>query len=186
MRRTSLNVMRRSHDGRVYTVNAKSKRLDDIDFQLLRLLQHDSRQTQRRIGEAVGLTSSAVCDRIKRLETAGFILGYRATLAPALLTGQLDFLVRLHLAPAPLERFRAFEMDLKASLNTLSAIRTGAPGVYLLRLVSRNSLQTLEHASARYGLIVMQLETLPIIAEIVAYRDPPIARSRAACDDVAP
>src|SRR5256884_2509881 len=54
--------------------------LDDTDLQILGLLQDDCRTPLARIGEAVDLSAPAVLERIKKLEAAGVILGYRALL----------------------------------------------------------------------------------------------------------
>src|SRR6059036_1524274 len=54
--------------------------LDDTDLQILGLLQDDCRTPLARIGEAVGLSPPAVLERIKKLEAAGIISGYRALL----------------------------------------------------------------------------------------------------------
>jgi len=53
---------------------------DDMDFRILAALQEDSRTPLARIGEAVGLSPPAVLERIKKLEAAGVITGYRALL----------------------------------------------------------------------------------------------------------
>jgi Lrp/AsnC family leucine-responsive transcriptional regulator len=54
--------------------------LDDIDLRILALLQEDCRTSLARIGEHVGLSAPAVLERIKKLEAAGVITGYRAIL----------------------------------------------------------------------------------------------------------
>jgi Lrp/AsnC family leucine-responsive transcriptional regulator len=54
--------------------------LDDTDLRILALLQEDCRTPLARIGEAVGLSAPAVLERIKKLEAAGVITGYRALL----------------------------------------------------------------------------------------------------------
>ncbi len=54
--------------------------LDETDLQILGLLQDDCRTPLARIGEAVGLSAPAVLERIKKLEAAGVVLGYRALL----------------------------------------------------------------------------------------------------------
>src|SRR5467141_3913557 len=54
--------------------------LDDIDLRILGLLQEDCRTSLVRIGEQVGLSAPAVLERIKKLEAAGVVLGYRALL----------------------------------------------------------------------------------------------------------
>jgi Lrp/AsnC family leucine-responsive transcriptional regulator len=54
--------------------------LDQTDRQILGLLQEDCRAPLARLGESVDLSAPAVLERIKKLEAAGIITGYRAIL----------------------------------------------------------------------------------------------------------
>jgi Lrp/AsnC family leucine-responsive transcriptional regulator len=54
--------------------------LDDTDVHILGLLQDDCRTPLARMGEQVGLSAPAVLERIKKLEAAGVISGYHATI----------------------------------------------------------------------------------------------------------
>jgi Lrp/AsnC family leucine-responsive transcriptional regulator len=54
--------------------------IDAISWALLRRLQETARMSFRELGEAVGLTPPAAAERIRRLEEAGVITGYHATL----------------------------------------------------------------------------------------------------------
>jgi Lrp/AsnC family transcriptional regulator, leucine-responsive regulatory protein len=56
---------------------------DDIDVRILALLQNNARIANAAIGREVGLTPSAVSQRIKKLEDGGVIEGYRAHLDPS-------------------------------------------------------------------------------------------------------
>jgi Lrp/AsnC family leucine-responsive transcriptional regulator len=53
---------------------------DDIDLHLLQLLQEDCRTSLARLGKEVGLSAPTVLERIKKLDAAGVITGYHATL----------------------------------------------------------------------------------------------------------
>lgn len=55
-------------------------RLDDIDIRILRLLQEDARLTTKQIAQKVNLSTTPVFERIKRLESDGFIKKYVAIL----------------------------------------------------------------------------------------------------------
>lgn len=57
--------------------------LDRISLNLLRELQADARLSYAELGRRVGLTTPAVAERVKRLEEAKIILGYRAEIDPA-------------------------------------------------------------------------------------------------------
>ena len=56
--------------------------LDERDLEILAALQDDARATYAEIGRRVGLSASAAHDRVRKLEQAGVILGYRAILDP--------------------------------------------------------------------------------------------------------
>jgi Lrp/AsnC family leucine-responsive transcriptional regulator len=59
------------------TLNTE-KLLDETGWQLIDELQKNARITNTELGQRVGLTSSAVADRIHRMEDAGIIVGYHA------------------------------------------------------------------------------------------------------------
>lgn len=52
--------------------------MDSTDREIVRLLMADGRLTHEEISRAVHLSRPAVHDRVKRLENAGVIRGYRA------------------------------------------------------------------------------------------------------------
>ncbi len=52
--------------------------LDDIDKELLKLLQKDSKQTNKALSYALGLSVTAVYERIRKLEKNGIISKYVA------------------------------------------------------------------------------------------------------------
>jgi Lrp/AsnC family leucine-responsive transcriptional regulator len=55
--------------------------LDRIDIKILAALQRDGRSTVQKLAELVGLTPRPCLERVRRLETAGIIAGYRAVIA---------------------------------------------------------------------------------------------------------
>ena len=52
--------------------------LDEIDKKILANLQDDARISYAELGRRVGLTTPAVIERVRKLEDAGVISGYRA------------------------------------------------------------------------------------------------------------
>jgi Lrp/AsnC family leucine-responsive transcriptional regulator len=57
--------------------------IDDIDRKVLKELQEDARVSYAELGRRVGLTTPAVIERVRKLEDAGVITGYRAEIDPA-------------------------------------------------------------------------------------------------------
>jgi len=56
-----------------------SPELETTDRRILELLAHDGRMSFTDLGKATGLSTSAVHQRVKRLEQRNLILGYGAT-----------------------------------------------------------------------------------------------------------
>jgi Lrp/AsnC family leucine-responsive transcriptional regulator len=55
--------------------------LDRIDIKILAALQRDGRTTVQKLAGLVGLTPRPCLERVRRLEAAGIIAGYRAVIA---------------------------------------------------------------------------------------------------------
>src|SRR6476620_11280289 len=54
------------------------ERLDKFDLQILQELQADARLTNAELAQRVGLSAAPCWRRVRALEQAGFIKGYRA------------------------------------------------------------------------------------------------------------
>ena len=54
-----------------------TKLLDPIGWRILAELQHDARMQFVELGKRVGLSTPAVIERVRRMEEAGIITGYR-------------------------------------------------------------------------------------------------------------
>lgn len=67
---------------RLFTYNSSHELLDDINIQLLNELQHDPRLTMTELGRRIGMSSPAVSERVRRMEEAGVISGYRLDINP--------------------------------------------------------------------------------------------------------
>jgi Lrp/AsnC family transcriptional regulator, leucine-responsive regulatory protein len=74
--------------------------MDAIDSEIVGILQHDGRASFSAIGRNVGLSTNAVAARVRRLETSGVIIGYRAVLAESTaVEGGIEAFVDVRLRP---------------------------------------------------------------------------------------
>ena len=85
------------------------RKLDQIDLNILRELQQDGRITNQELSERVGLSPRPCLERVRRLESGGYIEGYFARLNPGKLGLGLLAYVEVSLdrtTPDAFERFK--------------------------------------------------------------------------------
>jgi len=75
--------------------------IDEIDRQIVTLLQQDARMSNAVLAEKVGLTSSTVHDRVKKLERKGVIKGYVAVVDPERLGKPITAFIRVSVGITP-------------------------------------------------------------------------------------
>ncbi len=73
----------------------RKKLLDETGWRLLRELQEDARLSYAELGRRVGLSLPAVAERVRKMEEAGIITGYRAEIDPAKIGLPISAFIRL-------------------------------------------------------------------------------------------
>ena len=65
--------------------------MDAIDRRILACLKENARSNATDIGTRINLSTSAVIERIKKLEASGIIKGYTANYTPVIVSGKCEF-----------------------------------------------------------------------------------------------
>ena len=86
-------------------------RLDDIDWRILAELQQDARITNIELSRRVGISPPPCLRRVRALEEAGIVAGYRALLDPRALGYDVDAFVFVGLASQSERDLAAFEAE---------------------------------------------------------------------------
>ena len=87
----------------------KSRSLDKIDLNILDALQKNSRISNVNLAKAVNLSASPCLDRVKRLESEGYIERYGAVLNASKLKFGLTAYVEVGLNKSTSEAFNLFK-----------------------------------------------------------------------------
>lgn len=124
-----------------------SKLLDDIGRQILRILQEDGRISFNELGRRVGLSSPAVAERVRRMEEAGIILGYRAVVNQARIGYPIMAFIRLSIPVSNLPQADELAKNIPEVLECHHL--TGSDGVILKVVVS--SVGHLEEVISHMG-----------------------------------
>ncbi|HEX9131669.1 MAG TPA: Lrp/AsnC family transcriptional regulator [Ktedonobacteraceae bacterium] len=70
--------------------------LDETGWHILEALQDNARLSFSELGQRVGLSSPAVAERVRRMEDAGIITGYRAEVNTAKIGYPITAIMRMH------------------------------------------------------------------------------------------
>jgi DNA-binding Lrp family transcriptional regulator len=87
----------------------KYHRLDTIDRDILFHLRRDGRLSNVELAKRVGLTPPPCLRRVKRMEDAGVVTGYRAVVDPAAIGRSLEVLINVETQAQDLKTTQAFE-----------------------------------------------------------------------------
>lgn len=113
--------------------------LDRFDRQILEILQREGRLSNQELAERIGLSPSPCLRRVRALEEAGLISGYRATVDARKLGLTLTALVYISMDVHTPERFAAFETAVSLLPEVLECLLiTGQEADYQLKVAVRD------------------------------------------------
>lgn len=113
--------------------------LDRYDRQILALLQQDGRISNQDLADTIGLSPSPCLRRVRALEEAGLIAGYRAVLDAKALGLSLMALIHISMDQHTPERFDAFEAAVREIPEVLECLLiTGQSADYQLKVVVKD------------------------------------------------
>jgi Lrp/AsnC family transcriptional regulator, leucine-responsive regulatory protein len=115
--------------------------LDALDRRILIELQRDGSLTNAWLAQALGLSQSAMSERVRRLEQDGHIAGYRALVSPASLGLGLQAFVAAELIHHSTECIESFERGIVAVKDVRACYHVACRFDYLLHV----AVHDLEH-----------------------------------------
>ncbi len=143
--------------------------MDALDREVLLKLQADGRMSNLALARSLDLSPSAMLGRVRRLEKAGSIRGYRAVIDPAALGITVRALVVARLHEHSERSIQAFEQ----SIRQVPGVRACYHVTGQFDMVVELALRDLDHLGQliRVDIAripgVMNLETMLILAEPV-------------------
>jgi DNA-binding Lrp family transcriptional regulator len=91
-----------------------TRRLDTIDWKILAELQNEGRVTNVELARRVGISAPPCLRRVRALEEAGYIKGYRALLDEKLLGYEVTVFAMVHLSSQAEADLASFEQFVRA------------------------------------------------------------------------
>lgn len=113
-------------------------RLDARDMDILRVLSREGRVTKAALADKVGLSPTPAWERLKKLEKAGLIEGYRAEINLRKLGPHVTVFVAAELGDHTQATFQTFEASLKDHDEIVACWALGGGFDYLLQIIARD------------------------------------------------
>lgn len=133
--------------------------LDNIDVQILTLLQKDSNRTTKSIAASLGMTTSPVFERIKKLEKEGYIKKYVAVLNQKKLGLKFTVFIGITLQGHTRSYLEKFVKEINKFPEVVECHRVSGNFDYLLKLI-------VEDIEAYETFIITKLTLLPYLGNV--------------------
>ncbi len=133
--------------------------LDKIDSQILAILQKNSNRTTKSIANELGMTTSPIFERIKKLEKEGYIEKYVAVLNNKKIGLKLTVFIGITLQGHTRSYLERFVKEINNFPEVVECHRVSGNFDYLLKLV-------VEDIEAYETFIISKLTLLPYLGNV--------------------
>ena len=106
-------------------------KLDRYDLKILRILSEDGRITKSSLAEAINLSVTPAWERVRKLESAGLVKGYRAVIDWNQVFKSQQLLVEITLARHTAQDMRRFEQRMSDAPDVEFCYTTGGGVDYI-------------------------------------------------------
>ncbi|GAA4945872.1 Lrp/AsnC family transcriptional regulator [Algibacter agarivorans] len=138
---------------------------DATDKKLLEYLQKDSKQTNKELSNKLGLSVTAVYERIKKLEKEGFINGYIALVNKEKIDKNFIVFCHIKLVQHSQDYVVSFEKEVKRLNEVLECYHISGDYDYLLKVLVKDmvafrafmvkKLTTINHIGSTHSMFVI-------------------------------
>ncbi|MBL0166713.1 MAG: Lrp/AsnC family transcriptional regulator [Propionivibrio sp.] len=113
--------------------------IDRFDRQILQVIQQDGRISNQDLADRIGLSPSPCLRRVRALEEAGIVTGYRALVNAKALGFTLMALIYISMDKHTPERFEHFEKEISQISEVLECLLiTGQDADYQIKVIVRD------------------------------------------------
>jgi len=140
--------------------------IDSLNWKILKALQLNARQSNVAIGKVVGISSPAVSERIKKMEDAGVIEGYKTLVSPLDVGYQLKALITVR---AFMGMLKPFLEKVKSFDEVLNCYRVTGNENIIMEVVFKNH----KHLESFIDQIIVYGETKTqiVLSQVVKYNE---------------
>ncbi|MEO3414506.1 Lrp/AsnC family transcriptional regulator [Roseovarius sp. CAU 1744] len=151
-------------------------KLDERDIAILRVLSEEGRVSNAKLAERVGLSASPCWERVRKLEQAGIIEGYRARISLKKLAPVMTIFVTVELTDHTAAAFRVFERHVQQLAEVTACWALGGGFDYLMQVVVRDidAYQSLMDAMLEANVGLARYFTYVVTKDVKGSSIPPL------------
>jgi len=112
--------------------------LDDRDLRMLAILREEGRLSKAELAKRINLSAAPCWERLKRLEDAGIIVGYRAEVSLKKIAAHIVVFMAVELEQHRAEDFAQFEKAIAPHDEIVACWAVGGGFDYILQIVTRD------------------------------------------------
>ncbi len=137
--------------------------IDSLNWNILNCLQENARMSNAEVGRRVGISSPAVNERIRKMEDAGIINGYKTVVSPFETGYQLKAIITLR---AFMGKLRPFLEKVKTYDEVVNCYRITGNENFVMEVVLKNQkhLETFIDQLISYG----ETKTQIVLSHVVS------------------
>lgn len=113
--------------------------LDEIDFELLRLLSSNARMTNTDLAEAAGIAPSTCITRVRALVSRGVISGFNANINPAAIGLSSQVLISVTLRAGARSHLANFMNEMRSLPEVIQVFFLGGAEDFIVHLAVRDN-----------------------------------------------
>jgi Lrp/AsnC family transcriptional regulator of ectoine degradation len=113
-------------------------KLDDRDLKILSILSREGRISKAELAKRVNLSAAPAWERLKRLEDAGIITGYRADIQLRKISAHMTVFMAAELESHRVQDFQAFERAIAPLNEVVACWAVGGGFDYILQIIARD------------------------------------------------
>lgn len=139
-------------------------KIDDIDREILRMLQDNSRVAFKRIAEKVGVSEATIFVRVKNLRKKGVIKRFTVIVSPELLGKSLTAFVLINSEPKKLESV----LETLSDMDDVYEVYDVTGTYYVIAKIRTENKESLAKIIDRIGMIdgVTRTETAIVLKSV--------------------
>ena len=144
--------------------------LDETGWHILEALQENARLSFSELGQRVGLSSPAVAERVRRMEDAGIITGYRAEVNTAKIGYPITAIIRITNSPG--ERCTRLTASTQEIPEVLECYRVTGSDSLIMKVMASSveHLESLIDRLSEYGLLTTSIVLSTLVSRRIVTR----------------